>query len=152
MNPLDYFCIFFLVLCSAHGLWRGWGVQSFYFLMSFTLYALALKINSGNYFVFFIPEADSTFRDIMHLEVISVMVVVVLILLRRFHSLVFMPHDSLPGHQLIGAFFGFLTGFFGLLYLFIWINFTQIKMQEWWASSVEHHLSNALVELSKIVL
>ena len=150
MFSLDYFCIFVLILSSVHGLWRGWTVQGFYLLMAFTLYALALKINSGSYSVFFIPESDSSFRDIMHLEVISIIVIAVLILMRRFHSLFFVNHHALPGHQVVGAIFGFLTGLFGLLYLFVWINFTDIKMQPWWTSSLEYQLSQSILDLIRI--
>lgn len=151
MSSLDYFCIFVLILSSVHGFWRGWTVQGFYLLMAFTLYALALKINSGSYSVFFIPESDSSFRDIMHLEVISIIVITVLILTRRFHSLFFVTHHALPGHQVVGAIFGFLTGLFGLLYLFVWINFTDIKMQAWWTSSFEYQFSQSIFDVVKIV-
>jgi len=147
MTSLNYFCILFLILCSVHGIWRGWTVQAFYFLMSLALYVLAVKINSGSYAVFFIPEADTSFRDIMHLEMISVAIVIILFLLTRIHSLLFVTHQSLSGHQVVGAFLGFLTGFFGLLYLFIWMNFTDVKMQAWWISSFEYQLSKAMLDL-----
>jgi hypothetical protein len=147
MTSLDYFCLLFLILCSVHGIWRGWAVQAFYFLMSIALYALAVKINTGSYTVFFIPEADTSFKDIMHLEMASVAIVIMLFLLRRFHGLLFVTHPSLPGHQVLGAFLGFLTGFLGLLYLFIWVNFTDVKMQAWWISSFEYQFSKAVLDL-----
>ena len=50
-----------------------------------------------------------------------------------------------------GAVFGLLTGFFGLLYLFVWINFTDLKAQEWWTSSFEYQVSQAIPDLIKIV-
>ncbi len=151
MTSLNYFCILFLILCSVHGIWRGWTVQSFYFLMSLALYVLAVKINTGSYTVFFIPEAVTLFKDIMHLEMASVAIVIMLFLLRRFHSLLFLAHQSLPGHQVLGVFLGYLTGFFGLLCFFIWLNFTDVKMQVWWISSFEYQLSKTMLDLIKQV-
>jgi hypothetical protein len=87
----------------------------------------------------------------MHLEVISIIVITFLILIRRFHSLFFVTHHALPGHQVVGAIFGFLTGLFGLLYLFVWINFTDIKMQAWWTSSFEYQFSQSIFDVVKIV-
>jgi hypothetical protein len=77
---------------------------------------------------------------------ISAKFIIMLLLLRRFHGLLFVTHQSLSGHQVVGAFLGFLTGFFGLLYLFIWMNFTDVKMQAWWISSFEYQLSKAMLD------
>ena len=152
MNSLDYCCLVCLVFSTAHGAWRGWTAQGFYCLMAFSLYAFALKISTGHYTPYFFPDADISFRSVLRLEIVSPLVVIFLFLLRRFHNQVFITHKSVPGHHVAGAFFGFLTGFFGLLYLIVWINFTDLKTQDWWTSSLEYELSQAIPELIKIVV
>ena len=151
MNSLDYFCLVCLILATAHGAWRGWTAQGFYCLMAFVLYALALKISTGHYTAYFYPDTEISFRSILRLEIGSPLVVIVFFLVRRFHNLVFITHKSVPGHHVAGAVFGLLTGFFGLLYLFVWINFTDLKAQEWWTSSFEYQVSQAIPDLINIV-
>ena len=87
----------------------------------------------------------------MVLEIASPLVVIVFFLLRRFHNLVFATHPCVPGHHVVGAIFGFSTGFFALLYLFAWIDLTDMKSQAWWTSSLEYQVSASTFDLIKTV-
>ena len=119
--------------------------------MAFALYILALKISNDHATSFFLSEADISFRNLMVLEISSPVLVIVFFLLRRFHNLVFATHPSVPGHHVVGAFFGFSTGFFALLYLFAWIEMTDMKSQAWWTSSLEYQVSVGTFDLIKTV-
>jgi len=140
-----------LIFSTAHGAWKGWTTQGFYLLMAFALYILALKISNDHATSFFLSEADISFRNLMVLEISSPVLVIVFFLLRRFHNLVFATHPSVPGHHVVGAFFGFSTGFFALLYLFAWIEMTDMKSQAWWTSSLEYQVSVGTFDLIKTV-
>jgi hypothetical protein len=129
------------MFATAHGAWKGWTAQGFYLFMVFTLYVLALKISTNRETDFLFSEGDVSFRNVMYLEVISPFVVMAFFLIRRFHNRVFATHHSVPGHHVVGGFFGFLTGVFALLYLFVWIEFTEMKTQTWWTSSLEYEAS-----------
>jgi hypothetical protein len=98
------------------------------------------------------PDMDITFRSIIRLEVASPLIVIVFFLARHFHNKVFVTHQSVPGHHVAGAFFGLLTGLFGLLYLFVWLGFTDLKTQTWWTTSIQYQISEELPVLIKIVL
>jgi hypothetical protein len=48
--------------------------------------------------------------------------------------------------------FGLMTGLFSLLYLFVWLGFTDLKTQTWWTSSIEYQVSIELPILIKIAI
>jgi uncharacterized membrane protein required for colicin V production len=52
----------------------------------------------------------------------------------------------------VGAFFGLLTGLLGLLYLFVWLDFTELKTQSWWTSSIQFQVSQEVPLFIKIVI
>ena len=147
MNSLDWCCLVCLILSTAHGAWKGWTAQGFYLLMAFALYILALKISNDHVTSFFLSQEDISLRNLMVLEIASPLLVIVFFLLRRFHNLVFATHPCVPGHHVVGAIFGFSTGFFALLYLFAWIDLTDMKSQAWWTSSLEYQVSESTFEL-----
>ncbi len=152
MSTLDYCCLLCLIFATAHGAWRGWTAQGFYCLMALTLYCTALKISSGHHSFLMFPDTDITFRSIIRLEVASPLIVIVFFLARHFHNKVFVTHKSVPGHHVAGAFFGLLTGLFCLLYLFVWLGFTDLKTQTWWTSSIQYQISEELPVLIKLVI
>jgi len=152
MSTLDYCCLLCLIFATVHGAWRGWTAQGFYCLMVLTLYGTALKISSGHHSFMMFPDMDVTFRSIIRLEVASPLIVILFYLARHFHNKVFVAHKSVPGHHVVGAFFGLLTGLLGLLYLFVWLDFTELKTQSWWTSSIQFQVSQEVPLFIKIVI
>jgi hypothetical protein len=152
MSTLDSCCLLCLLFTTAHGAWRGWTAQGFYCLMALGLYVSALKISTGHYSILMFPDLDIVFRSIIRLEVVSPLIVMVFFLARRFHNKVFVTHKSVPGHHVAGALFGLMTGLFSLLYLFVWLGFTDLKTQTWWTSSIEYQVSIELPVLIKIAI
>jgi uncharacterized protein YacL len=147
MTYLNYFSLFVLLLGMGFGAWKGWTFQAYYMTMFMILYLVVQRINDGVFVVVFFPELSLDTQKTLHIEVAIFLVFALFYLIKRIHSYIFKQVESVPGHRVIGTFFGLITGALVVLLLSSIINLTDFKTEKWWLESTEYEISQLSFEL-----
>lgn len=147
MTYLNYLSLCLLLMGVGFGAWKGWTFQAYYMAMFLTLYLIAQRINDGIFMVVLFPELSLDTKKTLHLELATMVVISVFYLFNRIHGFIFKQVDSVPGHRLIGAIFGLITGALVVLLISSVMNLTDYKNEKWWVDSTENQISALCLEL-----
>ncbi len=152
MTYLNYFSILIILIGTANGSFKGWLSQLYYLLFVAVFYVFFRKISHGDFLFVILPELDPQTQKIVHLEGAFVFLLFVFWGVRKIHSAVFEKVDDVPGHQVVGAFLGFLISYFLLVFLGQVIDLTHFRQDDWWTNSIEYDLSAKTLDFLNFVI
>ena len=141
MTYLNYFSIIVILLGTANGSFKGWLSQLYYLLFVAIYYVFFRKISRGDFLIVFLPELNPQTQKIVHLQGGFVLLLLIFYGVRKLHNAIFEKVDEVPGHQVVGAFLGFVISYFLLVFLGQVIDLTHYRQEEWWTSSLEYDWS-----------